>query len=53
MTDPPYNTGHYFRYNDKWDSNPNDPDLGTLVSEDDGSKHTKWMKAMMPRLHMM
>lgn len=53
LTDPPYNTGHYFRYNDKWDNDPNDPDLGTLVSEDDGSKHTKWMKAMMPRLHMM
>ena len=53
LTDPPYNTGQYFRYNDKWDTDPNDPDLGTIVAEDDGSKHTKWMKAMMPRLHMM
>jgi adenine-specific DNA-methyltransferase len=31
VTDPPYNTGQYFRYNDRWDSDPNDPDLGTLV----------------------
>ncbi|WP_236645937.1 DNA methyltransferase [Brevibacillus sp. VP] len=53
LTDPLYNTGHYFRYNDDRDSDPHDPDLGALVSEDDGSKHTKWMKAMMPRLHMM
>ncbi|WP_096271752.1 site-specific DNA-methyltransferase [Paucisalibacillus globulus] len=54
VTDPPYNTGgQHFRYNDKWDTDPNDPDLGTIVAEDDGSKHTKWMKAMMPRLQMM
>lgn len=53
LTDPPYNTGQYFRYNDRWDNDPNDPDLGTIVADDDGSKHTKWMKAMMPRLHMM
>lgn len=53
VTDPPYNTGQYFRYNDKWDTDPNDPDLGTLVRLDDASRHTKWMKAMMPRLQMM
>lgn len=53
VTDPPYNTGQQFRYNDKWDTDPNDPDLGTLVPKEDGSRHTKWMKAMMPRLHMM
>lgn len=53
LTDPPYNTGQYFRYNDKWDTDPNDPDLGQLVSKEDGSRHTKWMKAMLPRLHMM
>ena len=52
-TDPPYNTGQYFRYNDRWDTDPNDPDLGSLVSHEDGSRHTKWMKAMMPRLQMM
>jgi adenine-specific DNA-methyltransferase len=28
VTDPPYNTGQQFRYNDKWDEDPNDPDLG-------------------------
>ncbi|MEH2732948.1 site-specific DNA-methyltransferase, partial [Klebsiella pneumoniae] len=28
LTDPPYNTGEDFRYNDKWDKDPNDPDLG-------------------------
>ena len=53
VTDPPYNTGQQFRYNDKWDEDPNDPDLGTLVAKDDGSRHTKWIKAMMPRLQMM
>lgn len=53
VADPPYNTGQYFRYNDKWDEDPNDPDLGTLVTKEDGSRHTKWMKAMLPRLHMM
>lgn len=53
LTDPPYNTGGQFRYNDKWDEDPNDPDLGQLVRFDDGSKHTKWMKAILPRLHMM
>ncbi|MBO6809237.1 site-specific DNA-methyltransferase [Thalassospira sp.] len=53
LTDPPYNTGQYFRYNDKWDNDPNDPELGTIVSNEDGSRHTKWIKAMMPRLQMM
>lgn len=53
LTDPPYNTGQSFRYNDRWDVDPNDPDLGTLVSKEDGSRHTKWIKAMMPRLQMM
>jgi adenine-specific DNA-methyltransferase len=53
LTDPPYNTGQHFRYNDKWDTDPNDPDLGNLVTLDDGSRHTKWMKAMLPRLQMM
>lgn len=53
VTDPPYNTGQQFRYNDKWDEDPNDPDLGTIVAKEDGSRHTKWIKAMMPRLQMM
>jgi len=53
LTDPPYNTGQFFRYNDRWDTDPNDPDLGTLVAKEDGSRHTKWIKAMMPRLQMM
>ena len=53
VTDPPYNTGQYFRYNDKWDEDPNDPELGNLVTMEDGSRHTKWMKTMLPRLQMM
>lgn len=53
IADPPYNTGQHFRYNDRWDQDPNDPDLGTLVTIEDGSRHTKWMKAMLPRLQMM
>ncbi|MCK6694584.1 MAG: site-specific DNA-methyltransferase, partial [Thermoanaerobaculia bacterium] len=53
VTDPPYNTGQYFRYNDKWDTDPNDPELGQIVKMEDGSRHTKWMKAMLPRLNMM
>jgi len=53
LTDPPYNTGKTFRYNDKWDEDPNDPDLGNVVTLEDGSRHTKWMKVMLPRLQMM
>src|SRR5690606_12819887 len=32
---------------------PNDPDLGELVAEDDGSRHSKWLKFMTPRIWMM
>lgn len=53
VTDPPYNTGQYFRYNDRWDTDPNDPELGQVVKLEDGSRHTKWMKAILPRLNMM
>jgi adenine-specific DNA-methyltransferase len=53
LTDPPYNTGNDFRYNDRWDEDPNDPELGDLVSDEDGASHTKWMKFMWPRLQMM
>jgi len=42
LTDPPYNTGNDdFRYNDKWDKDPNDEGLGDYVKSDDTSKHTK------------
>ena len=53
LTDPPYNTGGDFRYNDKWDKDPNDPDMGEFVGSDDPAKHTKWMKFLYPRLQMM
>ena len=53
ITDPPYNTGKDFRYNDKWDTDPNDPDLGEVVTIEDGLRHTKWMKFMLPRIQMM
>ena len=53
LTDPPYNTGEDFRYNDKWDQDPNDPNLGEIVAADDGSRHSKWLKFMTPRLWMM
>lgn len=53
LTDPPYNTGRDFRYNDKWDEDPNDPDLGRLVAEEDGSRHSKWLRFMEPRIWMM
>ncbi len=53
VTDPPYNTGKDFRYNDKWDIDPNDPELGSLVTLEDGSRHTKWIKFMYPRIQMM
>ncbi len=53
VADPPYNTGEDFRYNDKWDKDPNDPDLGDLVPKDDGSRHSKWLKFMTPRIWMM
>jgi len=53
LTDPPYNTGNDFRYNDRWEEDPNDPGMGDLVSADDGARHTKWMRFMWPRLQMM
>jgi adenine-specific DNA-methyltransferase len=53
LTDPPYNTGKDFRYNDRWELDPNDPDLGKLVAADDGSRHSKWLKFMAPRVWMM
>ena len=53
VTDQPYNTGEDFRYNDKWDKDPNDPDLGDVVPKDDGSKHSKWLRFMTPRIWMM
>lgn len=53
ITDPPYNTGKDFRYNDRWDEDPNDPGIGEFVSEEDTARHTKWMRFMWPRLQMM
>ncbi len=53
LTDPPYNTGNDWRYNDRWEEDPNDPGLGDWVSADDGARHTKWMRFMWPRLQMM
>lgn len=53
LTDPPYNTGRDFRYNDRWEEDPNDTGMGDLVSADDGARHTKWMRFMWPRLQMM
>jgi adenine-specific DNA-methyltransferase len=38
LADPPYNTGRDFRYNDRWDEDPNDPELGDLVSAEDGAR---------------
>lgn len=53
IADPPYNTGKDFRYNDKWDEDPNDPGVGELITEDEAARHTKWMMFMLPRLKMM
>ncbi len=53
LTDPPYNTGNDWRYNDRWDTDPNDPGLGDWVGPDDAGRHTKWMSFMYPRLQMM
>lgn len=53
LTDPPYNTGGDWRYNDRWEDDPNDPGVGDWVREDDGGRHTKWMRFMWPRLQMM
>jgi adenine-specific DNA-methyltransferase len=53
LADPPYNTGNDFRYNDRWDQDPNDDGVGDLVKADDRARHTKWMKFMYPRLQMM
>jgi adenine-specific DNA-methyltransferase len=53
LTDPPYNTGHDWRYNDRWEEDPNDDGIGEWVSADDGDRHTKWMRFMWSRLQMM
>jgi adenine-specific DNA-methyltransferase len=53
LTDPPYNTGEDFRYNDRWEEDPNDPGIGHLIPEDDLGRHTYWMRFMWPRLAMM
>lgn len=53
IADPPYNTGKDFRYNDKWDEDPNDQGIGNLINSDDNSKHTKWLKFMIPRIQLM
>lgn len=53
LTDPPYNTGGDWRYNDKWDEDPNDPGIGDIVNSEDLARHTKWMKFMYPRLELM
>ena len=53
LTDPPYNTGRDWRYNDRWEKDPNDPGIGEWVELDDGDRHTKWMRFMWPRLQMM
>jgi len=53
LADPPYNTGNDFRYNDRWEEDPNDPGLGKFVDAEDGARHTKWMRFMWPRLQMM
>lgn len=52
LTDPPYNTGNDWRYNDRWEDDPNDTGIGDLVSPEDGARHTKWMRFMWPRLQM-
>src|ERR1044072_7098052 len=41
LTDPPYNTGKDFRYNDNENNFPNDLSLGDYVKIDDAAKHTK------------
>lgn len=53
ITDPPYNTGNDFRYNDKWETDPNDDGMGEFVAQDDPARHTKWMRFMYPRLQML
>ena len=53
VADPPYNTGLDWRYNDRWEEDPNDTGMGEFVSEDDAARHTKWMRFMWPRLQMM
>jgi adenine-specific DNA-methyltransferase len=53
VTDPPYNTGRDWRYNDRWEDDPNDSGIGEWVEADDGARHTKWMRFMWPRLQLM
>ena len=53
LADPPYNTGKDFRYNDRWEEDPNDEGMGDFVAVDDGAIHTKRLKFMWPRLQMM
>jgi adenine-specific DNA-methyltransferase len=52
--DPPYNTGRRdFRYSDRRFHDPNaDADDGMYVTDQDGSRHTKWLNYMGPRLYL-
>ena len=53
LADPPYNTGYDWRYNDKWDTDPNDPGIGNWVGLDEPGRHSIWMKFMYSRLQLM
>jgi len=33
LADPPYNTGNDFRYNDRWEEDPNDPGMGDVIAD--------------------
>jgi adenine-specific DNA-methyltransferase len=51
--DPPYNTGRKdFRYSDRRFRDPNADDEGVYVTDQDGSRHTKWLNYMGPRLYL-
>ncbi|MEG7978541.1 MAG: site-specific DNA-methyltransferase [Mollicutes bacterium UO1] len=41
LTDPPYNTGRDFRYNDNGMNILDEPSLSDYVTIDDPSRHTK------------
>lgn len=46
LTDPPYNTGNDFRYNDRWDTDPNDDGLHRQDARlDDLSRADCWPTA--------
>ncbi len=53
LTDPPYNTGRRFRYNDRWKQPSQDRTEGVYVTEQEVGRHACWLNFIAARLQAM